>query len=223
MQNLHSVFVPWSTGREELQSLLIGKWKHCTKYGGIGDTKPCIRVRFNDKMANPLRKCHINDDRIKKFGCNMMKAYQAAFVFHHGTIPAAQYRVSHICGRFQAPKYYNDEYSLCIEPTHMLPETKSQDTERKSCHRYIRLFKNKVMVNKPKGSKQTITVADIQQVTNQYDRREIIKRVGIKQSIEYINKLINHTCNCNTKSCFINYGGAINVTANKQTRNIIYQ
>ena len=225
MLHLHNVNAPWRTGRSKLQSLLLGNpWKHCTECGGTDvDTKPCIKVRFNDTQPNPLRKCNVDDDRIKNFGSNMIKAYQASFVFHHRTAPAVGYQISHICGRFQLPVNYKDTWSSCIEPSHMLSETKDQDAARKHCHHYIRIFKHKVMQNRPNGTKQTITVADVRQVTTAQDRRNIIKRLNIKQKPQYIDDLVNNICNCNVKNCFINYGDAVKITAIQQFRNINYQ
>ena len=105
----------------------------------------------------------------------------------------------------------------------MLSETKIQDTERKKCHHYIRIFKHKVMQQRVNNSKQTITVQDIRDEINDDERLKIIKRLGIKQSDDYIDNLVNHVCNCSVKSCFINYGKSEKVTATQLRRqNITY-
>ena len=224
MENLHNNCIDWEGGRDELQALLLGKWKFCTKYGGTGGIKPCIRVRFNDSFPNPLRNYTTDDDeRIKSFGCNMMRAYQASFAYHHGTVPSINHQVSHICGRFQTPSIYNNGWSTCIEPTHMISETSDNNIARRRCHHYIRIFIPAVIEKKRNNTKQTITVADIQRLVNRQKRINIIKRLNIKQSDTYIRNLVDHDCNCNTESCFINYGKREKVKAvKKRNYGIIY-
>lgn len=225
MQNLHNVAVPWKKGRKELQSLLTeDKWRYCTKYGGTDDINPCIRMRFNELYPNPLRTCKSKDNRIKAFGSNMMRAYQASFVFHNKKIPSIDYEISHICGRFQQPRNYNNSWSTCIEPTHMISETTDDNVARRKCHHYIRIFKSVILNDDtPNGTKRTITVSDIQNKTTPQNRKDILKKLNYVQNDNYINNLVNHDCNCNHQRCFINYGGREKVKAIKSRYKIIYE
>ena len=84
----YSFQVPQSILNELGDLLTETHWKFCYKYGGgtQNNTSPCIRVNHNDTQPNPLNN-YINDERIKKYGSNMIKAYQASFVYYHQQIP----------------------------------------------------------------------------------------------------------------------------------------
>ena len=189
---------------EELQNKLVDtKWRFCKMYGGTSDnnTKPCIRINYNGHkylQKNPLRECK-NDDIIKKWGDNTMKGYQASFIFWEEKIPKYGFQISHICGRYQAPSNYSVAWSSCIENSHMIVESSLADKKRKSCHRYIRLFKSIIMKNPNSPKSGIITVENIRNASNQNWRRNVIKKCNIKGSNKKIDELINLKCECNTK------------------------
>ena len=161
-------------------------------------------------LKNPLND-YMNDDRIRKYAGNMIKPYQTSFVYYKHQIPDTQNNcyISHICGMAEEPMTYENNWSSCITPQHMISEPKPSNLSRKTCHRFIRLFKSKIIVqnrrtNNNKGI--TITVGNVQSIVAKSERIKIIERKGIRGSNKDINNLLDHKCRCN-KECFINYGG----------------
>lgn len=199
--------------RTELRKLLTDtSWKWGYLYGVKG-VNQCIRINRNtikDKQENPLNK--INDDNIiNKYGGNMMRPYQASFIYYKKQIPnvVKGYYVSHICGLSEEPSIYNkSNWNSCIKPQHMISELKAANLARKRCHRFIRLFRFKYLTNTKKSVTNgiKITVGNIKTHTKKDERLQIIKQKGIKGSKADINKLANHKCECENGKCFITYG-----------------
>ena len=131
----------------DLQGLFTDSpWKWGYKYGETGD--PCIRINrntFEDTQTNPLNR-YMNDNVVKNYCGNMLKPYQASFILYKKYIPNIQnnYYISHICGMAQEPStYHKSHWNSCIRPQHMISELKPANLARKTCHRFIRLFKFK--------------------------------------------------------------------------------
>ena len=211
MENLSSDHVPEEAIIELKKLLTTTRWKYHILFGGSDDIKPCIRIRFNtedDTPSNPLLKYKINDEFIT-FGGVKIKAYQAAFVAHHQRLPEKSYQISHVCG-LPLPRYrYKVGWSPCIEPEHMIVEKAKYNSKRKRCHLFIRIFKSAIMTNKIKNTTETVTVRNLRknkEIKIRKFRLKVIKRI-MRGSKKYINSIVDHTCNCTQRKCFINWGG----------------
>ena len=222
--NLYRISVP-QTAINYLENTLINtKWKYGKKYGcDTSGTKPCIRINYNGPKylhKNPLKNC--NNNIIKKYGCNNIKAFQASFIFWNEKVPKDDFEISHVCGRFQSPSLYTVGWSSCIEPSHMVVEQHKENIARKSCHHYIRIFKSAILNNENSEKSGKITVEDIRDETTADWRKNIIRNTNIKGSNQYIKGLINHNCKCKKMKCFINYGGEQSVKSRKYRQYILY-
>ena len=161
---------PGSLSKRKCRLLLQEKWSTRSKYG------------------NPRRKTPAPCERIQTISCRKGKTlspYQMAFIAHYGHWHSADC-LSHQCG----VPYSKD--SLCISPTHLIPESTKDNSERKRCHNLIKQWEKafrKQFPNRPRRG--PLFVKDVPCPASYVDKRTRKRR--------------SNRCRHEPK-CFINYG-----------------
>lgn len=157
------------------------------KYGGSKNdddeyiVKPCLRVR-------KIKQYSVNNHKCRSYTVGFMKEYGYYPSGIVDTDSNERLEISHECANAR-----NKKQSLCIEGSHMMLETHTENQTRTICHNYIRKYWKRYKNNDSCTTTGPITVAIVnQQLSNLYR-----------------NQVFDFQCECNT-DCFINFGKIVN-------------
>ena len=196
----------------DLENILeCDEWQDYRRFGGDGrnynlSNNRTRRILCCKRLRNPSYK-HAEKNVLKKYkkkyiyGGSGLLGYQASFLYYFERTPKRRKQISHICG-LPIP----NGYSVCIEPTHLIDETKILNDKRSICHCFIRHYELRYLRKKNRKQKKLrgpIFVKDIPSAAKKRIAKEV-RQINDECKLNGSDGA-KYKCPHTNNPCFINY------------------